>query len=57
MWCAPFAFVLPWETWGLEVGSVHRRVKLILDAEHVAPGIVKIEDVAADLFGYGDPRK
>jgi hypothetical protein len=29
----------------------------MLDAERVTPGVVKIEDVTADLFGNGDSRE
>ena len=39
---------------GLEVGSVLKREKSMLDAEHTTSRIVKIEDVVADLLGYGD---
>jgi hypothetical protein len=41
--------------WDLEVGSVLKHVKSMLDAECAALGIVKIEDEVVDLLGYGDP--
>ena len=62
MWPVPLVFV-PLQNsllgkravWGLEVGSVLKHVKLMLDAERATPGIVKIEDKVADLLGYGEP--
>ena len=43
--------------WVLEVDSLLRCVKSILDAECVAPGVIEVEDVAVNLFGYGDLRE
>ena len=62
MWPAPFVFMPLWDSLlgeqvvrGLEVGSVLKHVKSMLDAERATPGIIKIEDKVADLLGYGEP--
>ena len=62
MWPASFVFVPLWDSLlgervvrGLEVGSVLKHVKSMLDAERATPGIIKIEDKVADLLGYGEP--
>lgn len=38
---------------GLEVGSVLKHVKLMLDTDCAASGVIKFKDVVADL-GYAD---
>ena len=60
MWPVPLVFVPLRDSLlgeravrGLEVGSVPKHVKSMLDAERATPGIVKIEDKVADLLGYG----
>jgi hypothetical protein len=49
MWLAPPVFVLlqgslsgKWVVWDLEMGSVLKHLKMMLDVEHATPGMVKL---------------